>query len=205
MFKMSDRLELHPHVLQTSSYTKHVPKLFASKANIQVLVVFYNWCCTTSASLVLTHFFFNCPLAQTWSLAASYWTSNMFEKQLQGWQLWTSQMPTFIHFRLQTSKGMEVCNGIRLAKSHHFPSLSLLWKVKVWQQTTRYILEGVIAVLAAVYQQPNIHGGFVMSLEMMCLLNLVNNLCDRLENGLFGNWGALWMSPCPQNKKKKSV
>lgn len=76
---------------QTSSYTKDVPKLWASNTNIQALVVFYNWHCTASASLRPTHFFFNFPLTRTRSLAASYWTSSMFGKQLQGWCVQTSQ------------------------------------------------------------------------------------------------------------------
>lgn len=90
-FLMTGCASLFKNVLQTFLLHKTCSKTVRFQGK-HVLDVFYNWHRSTSASLVPTHLFFNFQLTQTWSLAASYWTSNMFEKQLQGW---TSQMPTW--------------------------------------------------------------------------------------------------------------
>lgn len=143
--------------IRTSPRPPPTQKMFRScglpTPNIQAWVVFYNWHCTTSASLLPTHFFFNFALTQTWSLAASYWTSSMFGKQLQGWRVWTSQSQLLSILDYGLQKEWECVMGS--GSGEEWP-LAFAWASSTHLTTNHSVDPG--GGDTVVYQQPNILG-----------------------------------------------
>lgn len=88
---------------EMSAMSSKLPSNTMSFQLKHAFVVFYSWQCTTSAQLSSNwrHLCFNSQLTQTWSLAA--YIKHAWKKQLRGWKLSTSLMPTWsiLYHKLQ--------------------------------------------------------------------------------------------------------